>query len=278
MTGSSGFIGRHLVAELKKNGRDVIAVPRYETDSFFLPKNVERYEKATIFHLAGSVHPMEPAEGPHDVFVSNVGLTEHILEFCRLSDARIIIPSTASYRDRSLSVQSKEDDEICAENPYSFSKFILEQICNFYCRKYLVNAVLLRLFNVYGPGQTDEFLIPWIIKQVERSKVVQVKDPESKRDFIFVSDVVQAFLLAERNGRPGECYNIGSGETTGVRELVSEICKIWELDRIPVTSDQDSRKMGVTRADISKARAELRWSPTVDLCLGLKRVRESMIS
>ena len=121
-------------------------------------------------------------------------------------------------------------------------------------------------------------MIPWIIKQVERSKAVQVKDPESKRDFIFVSDVVQAFLLAERNGRPGECYNIGSGETTGVRELVSEICKIWELERIPVTSDQDGRKMGVTRADISKARAELRWSPTVDLCLGLKRVRESMIS
>jgi nucleoside-diphosphate-sugar epimerase len=275
VTGASGFIGRHLVQHLINIGRKPVSVKRAEALEFFSELQGDAFKDATIFHLAGFAYPEKSFDQPHDTFVSNVGLSEQILEFCKHYSAKIIVPTTACYKDRSISVLSKESDELVWDNPYSFSKLLVEELCALYHRLYRVDTIVLRLFNVYGPGQGSQFLVPWLMSQLEQGSTVRVKDVQSSRDFVFVTDVVRAFLSAEANAKGGECYNIGTGYSVGIRELIDGIGTVWGLKDIEVVSDERNLRLGVTRADISKAEDHFGWRPKKDLLEGLAELRKT---
>src|SRR5262249_59357336 len=105
---------------------------------------------------------------------------------------------------------SREQDPVDIQNPYALSKLLAERICEFYARFYEVPVVTLRLFNVYGPGQDPSFLIPFILEQIldPRQPEVRVQDLKPSRDYVYVSDAIEAIVMPSQPLRPS-VFNIG---------------------------------------------------------------------
>jgi nucleoside-diphosphate-sugar epimerase len=163
-----------------------------------------------------------------------------------------------------------EKHPLSAKNPYTESKLIGERLCAAYLRDFGIRATILRMFNVYGPGQSASFLIPQLVHQAHIGRI-EIADEAPIRDYVFVDDVAEAFVSAVvRDERAVSVYNIGTGIGTSVAELVSLIqrhvgvpCEVNCLHR---------RRPGeilATVADVSLAKAELSWEPRTPICEGI---------
>jgi len=278
ITGSSGFVGSHLRRSLELKGREVLCIGRRDVDKFFSSPANWRKSPPTVFHLAGFVSPQQSFDSPHDAFLANVALTEKVLEFCRLTGAKMIFPSTSSYRCKRAGIRSNEYDERTIDNPYVLTKVLAEKLCLKYADMFSLDILVLRLFNVYGPFQSQEHLIPYLIGQVLKCRKVVVNDVESRRDFVFVSDVIRALESAEEYQGTKRVINIGSGKSTGIRELVDLIQEIWGIECVSVTQRNPRKIMGSMQADITVAAAELGWIPEVELKNGLCQIKNVQIS
>ena len=136
---------------------------------------------------------------------------------------------------------------------------------------------MLRLFNVFGPGQKEHFLIPFLIKQIRDSKnTVSVQDLTPKRDYIYIEDVCKAIELSIHKTNGYQLFNIGSGRSFSVGEVIEM------LQRISGTEKQVFCKNSVRKnelndviADISLIRSEWGWTPEVDLLSGLAKTMEA---
>jgi nucleoside-diphosphate-sugar epimerase len=162
-------------------------------------------------------------------------------------------------------------------NPYAESKLLAEEACCAHASANDVPVTVLRPFNVYGPGQPARFLIPTILKQVLYGREVEVADLEPRRDWVFVDDVADAAAVAGQKSAGYRVYNIGSGTSMSVAELISRIQALAQTG-LPVRSkkQQRSQEIADTVADISRAQRELGWSPAVPLDEGLRRCLEAM--
>ena len=86
-----------------------------------------------------------------------------------------------------------EDDDILPNNPYAHSKYLAEQLCEFYAKEFKLKITIIRPFNVYGIGQKEEFLMPLIIKQVLNDETIKVQNINPKRDYIYLDNLINAF-------------------------------------------------------------------------------------
>jgi GDP-4-dehydro-6-deoxy-D-mannose reductase len=157
-----------------------------------------------------------------------------------------------------------------AKNPYALSKKLAEEACRFYAESFGMNVVVLRQFNVYGPGQADSFLIPSIIRQVRVGGEIRVKDLEPKRDYVYVADVVRAIVSAAHGPAGFVVCNVGSGVSHSVATIIETIQHVWGT-ALPVRSDAQRRAEEImdTVADIAAAKRRLGWQPRFDLRQGL---------
>lgn len=132
---------------------------------------------------------------------------------------------------------------------------------------------MFRPFNIYGPGQSDKFLIPSIISQIKSADSVHVKDLEPKRDFVYILDFVQAIVKAVNYKEYFKVFNIGSGVSYSVEEIIQTIQDINESS-LPVYSENLRRKDEImnTVADITEANLHLGWSPQTTLQQGLEQM------
>ncbi len=109
-----------------------------------------------------------------------------------------------------------------AFNPYCQSKLISEELCRSYNKDFDVPVIIFRPFNIYGPGQNENILIPLIQKQIKEYAAIQLKDPRPKRDFIHVDDAVDTYYKAiEYNKTDFEISNLGSGKRYSVEEIAN---------------------------------------------------------
>jgi nucleoside-diphosphate-sugar epimerase len=137
--------------------------------------------------------------------------------------------------------------------------------------------VVLRPFNIYGEGQDRHFLIPEILGQLRTGKEIVLKDLAPRRDFLYISDAIDAYVkAAEFDGPTYEIFNIGSGESFSVKEIAETMARLCGAD-VPIRALDKTRKGEIpeTVADISKSAALLNWTPRVDLESGLRNVVES---
>jgi len=274
ITGSEGFIGSHLVNYLKGIGKKVVPID-YKLGNDLLKKEViENLPRAdVIIHLAGKTYVPSAWEDPYSMYEININTILNILEFARKRVVRkIIFPSTYVYgKPEYLPVD--EEHPISASNPYTRSKLLCEELCKAYSKDYSIPILILRLFNVYGPGQARFFLISTVISQVSSNKITLI-DPHPKRDYVYISDVVRAFQLSiDFEFSEFEIFNIGSGVSYQVPEVVDLILKISGAE-CDVIYKNISRKNEImeTLADISKAKRLLGWEPTVSFEKGLKNM------
>lgn len=276
VTGNSGFIGSHLVHALKERGCSILEISR-STNSIDIT-NWNQVEKIPtqdiLFHLAGLVNIPQAFTYPRNAYFTNCVGTLHMLEWCRIHDIeKMVYVSTFVYGvPQYLPVD--EAHPTAPNNPYSQSKLMGEELCEAYCRDHGLNVTILRLFNIYGPHQTGNFLIPQILRQLSGGEVV-LGNPSPKRDFLYISDVVDALIAASTSDIDGcNVYNIGSGESYPAGEVADMLADIYFEQtgkKVSVKYTYGKRKSEIadTIANIDNAKKDLQWIPQVDIKTGL---------
>jgi nucleoside-diphosphate-sugar epimerase len=266
ITGSDGFVGAHL----RRSLNDYEAVTFDVTDGNVVTHNFDDAEVSHVFHLAALTSAPESWEKPFDYYYVNMMGTVNILEYCRKTGASMTYVNTYPY---GMPLYNPIDEQHpCAPNTaYNHSKHLSEDICRFYAENFNVSVTVLRLFNVYGEGQSPKFLIPHIIKQALFNHQIEVMDLEPKRDYVYIGDVIDALKLTI--GRKGfNIYNIGSGESKSVKDVCDCVLSILNANK-KIVSAEKKRKNEVTdiQADIKKIKHDLGWSPKTSFAAALEK-------
>jgi len=277
VTGSSGFIGRALTKKIESASWGVIKLDLTQginlSDREQL-RNVPRFD--TLIHLAARSYVPASYENPHDFYSNNYLTTLNALELCRENDAKMIYISSYVYGHPQY-LPIDENHPVQAFNPYADSKLMCENLCRSYHNFFGIETIIVRPFNAYGPYQSENFLIPSILKQLRNGEIV-LNDPNPKRDFIYLDDLV-GFLLKAIPYRDSsfEIFNVGSGKNYSVQDIVELILQNWDKP-VKVRYRHVIRENEIleTLADINKARDILGWLPKTSFESGMNKVMESI--
>ena len=253
VTGANGFIGNVLVEKLKQNN-NLVSVFDTHIGDISVKNSLNIFNEAKIdnvIHLAARSFVPDSWQNPFDFYQTNVLGTTNVLEFCRNNDCKLTMISSYVYGAPEY-LPIDENHPIKSYNPYSQTKIISETICDFYATNFGVKTTIIRPFNVYGPKQAPTFLIPEIITKAFNDEIIEVMDLKPKRDYIYVDDLVDA--LIQTLDHPEGIYNIGSGYSISVADIVKTILKIANINK-QYTSKQESRKNEIfdVIANIEKA-------------------------
>lgn len=270
VTGATGFIGTHLVEALRQRGDSVVAHSSKHGD---LAREEPKADGIRhVYHLAARTYVPDSWTDPRSFYETNVLGVLNVLEFCRKHGCSLTLMSSYVYgRPERLPVS--EDHHLNAFNPYAHSKILSEETARFYETAFKVPVSIVRPFNIFGPMQAGQFLIPTLISQVlsKEHDAVIVQDTDPRRDYLFVADLIDLLLLMDDSRKPG-VYNAGSGVSTSVQELAEAILRLTGI-RKQIVSRGCRRQDEVldTFADITRARQVLNWCPKTSLQEGLLR-------
>ncbi len=271
ITGSSGFIGSALVKRLLNNNFDVIKIDLEKNLDITNINDLSNIPKFDILiHLAAKIYVPLSFKNPRDFYHTNIIGTLNALELCKKYNAKMILASSYIYGyPKYLPID--ENHAIEAVNPYSQSKIMCEQLCEGYNRDFGVPILILRPFNIYGIHQSKDFLIPSIIHQIKKRKVV-INNLRPKRDFIYLDDMVDAYISAiSYDNNNFDVFNICDGRSFSVQEII-DIIRKFSPNSFEVVDIGESRKNEIwdLYGDNSKAKKLLNWAPKMDLTDGLK--------
>lgn len=275
ITGSTGFIGKPLVEKLLASGTEVFPVSSRDGDiadpatwHSFLPADL-------VIHLAARTFVPDSWVSPTDFLNTNCFGTACALDYCRKHKSKLIFISSYLYGNPE-SLPISEDAKLSPNNPYTFSKIMAEETCRFYAENYGIKVVVLRPFNVYGPNQNEDFLIPSITRQIMTGTTVHVKDLHPKRDYVYVQDIVDAIIKSIPLDERFSIINIGTGKSYSVKDVIDIIQSALQTNTKVQSSNE--RRLGEvmdTQADITKAQKILGWSPVWTLEQGISKMIET---
>jgi nucleoside-diphosphate-sugar epimerase len=269
VTGANGFVGAYLVEALRSAGH-VVCTHTVEAGDI-TRCNLDFTGITHVFHLAAKTFVPDSWEHTHRFYEVNLLGTVNVLEFCRRRHASLTFVSSYVY-GRPDSLPITEEHPLRPFNPYSHTKILGEEIVGYYRSQFGVPATIVRPFNIYGAGQEHRFLIPTLIRQAldPHAAEIIVADLRPRRDYIHILDLVR--LLVATMVRPrGGTYNAGTGSSVSIEELINIICSLIGTAK-PVRSLAQARPEEVLDvvADISRAKDELHWLPSVTLHDGLR--------
>ncbi len=264
VTGATGFIGKRLIPCLEEagmtvypfsasSGKDVRNVNSFEP---FIGKNITH-----VIHLAGRTFVPDSWIVPDQFYEVNTLGTQHVLDFCRAVNASLVYVSAYVYGIPQF-LPITESHPVCPNNPYAHTKWLGEEICRFYAQQFDVSVTVLRPFNLFGPGQSTQFLIPSIINQARSGKAVTVKDISPRRDYLHIDDFVESCIKSLQMSSRFSIFNAGSGHSVSVQELLDMVKKYsphpfeWKS-----TGEVRINEIPDTVADISAIQTALQWSP-----------------
>ena len=292
ITGGAGFIGSGIAKSLVRRGDDVTVIDDLssgDVSNIEHLKNV-RFIKAsilseiavadaiagadTVFHLAASVGNKRSIDNPTLDSQINVLGTINVLEATRKAGVKkIVISSSAGIFGELERFPISEDHPVEPDSPYGVSKLAAEKLCLAYSKLYDMEAIALRYFNVYGPNQRfDAYgnVVPiFVFKLLSGEPITIFGDGEQTRDFVSVHDVVQANIAAaDAQGVTG-AFNIASGTEITINDLVRRITTLVPGDNQVLTGNQRPGDVLRSLGDISKARSQIGYEPSVDIDKGL---------
>lgn len=250
VTGSRGFVGRHLVSLLRGSGHKVTGVdlvPGGHPDDVSMNlldcKAVSDLFVAVrpdwIFHLAALTFEPVDAEGVVALDQANVQAVASVIEACTLLNRnfqykpRLIFASSCSV----YGIPQSVDGRVTTKDParpvlkYGWSKLAAEELAICAARRGQIEAVCARSFNIVGPGERSNSVIGAVVSQLmSGKKAVMIGDVSTIRDFIDVRDVAAAFVAMAAAGRNMGIYNVGSGKGTVVGDLIAAVIAASGLD------------------------------------------------
>lgn len=287
VTGGAGFIGSHLSQKLLNLGYIVRIIDNLcQGNPEYIPDGAEFYEGNVldkdllkkvftgakgVFHMAAMSKVAPSIEKIEYCTEQNVLGTLNVLLMARECKVQKVVYSASSsyYGNR----QAPQNEEMLPDplNPYALSKYVGEQYCELYTVLYGLPTISLRYFNVYGRRQPSEgayaLVLGIFLKNLKEGKPLLIHGKgEQRRDFIHVSDIVEANIAAFKSEAKGMVLNVGSGKNISIQELADLISK----DQI-----YEPRRAGdaeITLADISKTKAILNWVPKVSIEEGIQQM------
>lgn len=276
VTGHNGFIGKYLVAKLQALGYSLKLADFSTGIDVCRADELEKLGPASIvIHLANMTYVPASFDDPRKFYETNFQSTLNVLEFCRKHNARLIYLSSYMYGIPQYQ-PIDENHPKHAFNPYSQSKIICEDLCEGYHRDFNVPIIIFRPFNIYGKGQNPDFLIPQIIEQARKGKIM-VKDERPKRDYVHVKDAVRAIVKAvEKTEQKSLCiFNLGTGISYSVRDVIDIVRSNFDNEIEYICSNEiRPNEVMDTRADINRAKNELGWEPRISFSEGIQSMIE----
>jgi nucleoside-diphosphate-sugar epimerase len=272
VTGGSGFLGRRVVDHLRSIGATIAAPGRAELDvakSIFPASDFD-----VVVHLAARTYVPDSWADPEDFYRTNTLGTLRVLDYCRRTGASLVNISGYCYGEPSV-LPTPEAEPLRPGNPYAFSKAAAELACQFYRDILGVNASTLRLFNLYGPGQPRQFLVPSLVSQAidPNASAIVVGDTKPRRDYVHVDDVVSAIAHVVTRGAMASAYNVGSGQSHSVAEIARLICRAAGVHKeLLDRSETRLNEIPETIADITAIRRDIGWEPRIGLADGLRAI------
>ena len=280
VTGSSGFVGRNLVEELKRHNVEVVTLTDLKAKRVDIrdwKKIKEIMDIDIVYHLAAITSVPFSFENPGETYDVNVLGTLNILELCRSCNADKIVFASSYVYGQPQYLPIDEKHPLQPTNPYARSKILGEELCRAYNTDFGVKCIILRPFNIYGVGQSKNFLIPSIIAQLRYGKI-ELKDPEPKRDFIYISDVIDAYIKAGEFKGNFDVFNIGYGKSYSVKEIVDKIIYLYGKDvKVKYSGERRKNEIMDTIANIKKAKEKLGWKHSVEIDNGLSNILKQNI-
>jgi GDP-4-dehydro-6-deoxy-D-mannose reductase len=298
VTGADGFVGRHLVQRLVGTGHEVIAgsrptvhrgwlrdswghavrvVPLELTDPASIRAAVAAQPEAVV-HLAAVASVREAREDPGKAWVVNAAGTARLLD-ALLSNADeterdpvVLIVSSAEVYGKGDHSSRTEGDPPRPQSSYAASKLGAEIAALEAWRRAGLRAIIARPFTHTGPGQRPPYVVPSFVERLLTAKAgsnrrIPTGNLEPVRDLLDVRDVVEAYLGLLVSGKPGETYNVASGEGISLRELFRRVAALIGVDAEPVSDPALVRLDDIPYlvGDAAKLRQATGWSPTIRL-------------
>ena len=240
ITGGAGFIGHHLASHLLDRGHDVIIVDDFRTNplasplgrilacsvSDITPRDIEGVD--VVYHLAADKSVPESFVRPFD-FIENVNSAAHLLSVARMVETpRVIIASTCEVYGVASVIPTAENTHLAPRSPYAQSKAAMEYVARvFQAESSAINTTIIRLFNIYGPAERPDAVVPSFCRRVIQGDPLIIEgDGSQRRDFTYVSHAVDILAKIAALATPVPVINVGSGISYSINELVEHIRKI----------------------------------------------------
>lgn len=278
VTGGSGFVGRHLLAALRARGDEVVSADRATAggadhvsldlrDWESVRSAVDRARPEVVFHLGAQSYVPDAAAAPLDTYDVNVMGTARLFEALRAAvpRARVVLVSSSM--------------AAAPVNVYGASKAAAEAIARSALATSNLRIVIARGYNQIGPGQNPRFVVPSFASQLAAiaegaAPVLHVGNLENQRDFLDVRDAVAAYMLLAERGVPGEVYDVCSGHTIPVSELLQVLIRIAgiEVELRPDPSRMRASENPMIFGDPARLREATKWEPQYALDDSLRDV------
>ena len=292
VTGGAGFIGSHLVDYLLKEDYGVTVLDNFSSGRI---ENLAQHKKNKnkkivnadaadfnkikkyfngidyVFHLAALADIVPSIKNPLSYHHSNVEGTISVLEASRINNVkRFVYAASSSCYGIPDKYPTPETASTNPQYPYALTKYLAEQYVMHWNKVYDLPSLSLRMFNVYGPrsrtsGAYGAVFGVFLAQKIAKKPFTIVGDGNQTRDFVFVGDVVKAYVLSAKSDLKGEIFNVGSGEDQSVNKLANLLGgekKIY-IPKRPGEPDK-------TLADITQIKKKIGWQPEISLEEGVK--------
>lgn len=309
VTGGAGFIGSHLVEKLLSNGDEVCVIdnfnndynPRIKKDNLksirknpsctiyegstldvqFMDDVVGQFSPEYVVHFAAKSGVSYSLKNPVEFMHTNITGTINLFEALKKADIvvqNVVFASSAWVYGDNTALHFSENDQVEKQNsPYAISKRSGELICRMYSEIDTIPCSCLRFFSVYGPRQRPELAMSVFLNKALKSEDITLYGSTTvTRDYIYIDDAIEGILSALDKSMPFEIYNIGSGNSTSLKSLVSNISKVFDSKLTITKVDTRNQDIPHMKADIRKASKQLSWAPRIELIDGLQRMKEWM--
>lgn len=294
VTGCAGFIGSNLTDRLLKDGHDVIGIDCF-TD--YYPEPVKRKNLTTaldnvrfkflqcdlmdmqtypdvdiVFHLAAQAGVRASWGSDFVIYTrNNIEATQRLLEYYKDKKLRKFVYSSSSSVYGDVPLPMDESMRLQPVSPYGVTKLAAEHLCYLYWKNFGLPSISLRYFTVYGPRQRPDMAINKFVTAILKGSPITIYgDGSQTRDFTFVSDAVEANLLAADVGKAGSIFNIGGGSRITVLELIRELEKNCKKPAMIRHIEPQKGDVKDTLADLQKTSSELGWKPRVTIHEGAR--------
>ncbi len=285
VTGGNGYLGRHLVAQLRRAQAQVSILDRAGansagnlitdiTDAQAVQDAVRKVNPDIVFHLAASMNRARDFDRYDEIHEINFSGTRNLLFALReTSCSHFIFTSTSEVygANRAPFRETQLPDPV---SPYSLTKVLAEHLIRTFGRTYQMGFTILRLFNFFGPDMPPHFFIPVMVRALRENRPFEMTEGAQKRDFLYVDDVVRAMILAAEHVPGGETYNVCSGRAVSLRELVLEVKQLLNSRSEILFGARPYRRNEIwnMEGDPSKIQEAWHFRPQYDLRAGIARM------
>lgn len=270
VTGFAGFIGSEIVKRLDKTQTITDSLESGRIDLRDKEQVMKLEAADVVMHLGGKT-PQNGLEW-FEYFENNVQGTLNVLEYCLRKKVKKMIYVSSYVYGKPKYCPIDENHPINPHNAYAESKYLAERLCKFYCDRSDLNVIILRPFNIFGKSLPEGFIITNLINSAKTGKKLTIINKESKRDFLYVDDFVDLIIKIKDYDFKFEIFNVGSGISYSFEEIIKKIEHLT-VKKINLEYSEDKRIfMDDIRADISKLKSKVNWSPNVKFDEGLQKI------